>query len=99
MHDDTPSANAGGLTGEAAKIWIDGHAVQATTDMSVAAAIMLGGLWQTRRSVSGQVRFALCGMGVCQECRVRINGQAHRLACQVRCHNGMVVHTDVGSES
>lgn len=33
-------------------------------------------------------RVPLCGMGVCQECRVTING-LRRLACQTLCQAGM----------
>jgi hypothetical protein len=49
--------------------------------------------WCTRRSVSGESRFAMCGMGQCQECRVTIDGVPHRLACMVRCREGMVIET------
>ncbi|MFZ6742577.1 2Fe-2S iron-sulfur cluster-binding protein [Undibacterium sp. JH2W] len=77
-----------------AKIWINGSSFEATTEMSVAAALMRFDSMQTRQSVSGQARFAVCGMGVCQECRVRINGQSHQLACQAYCRSGMVINTE-----
>jgi succinate dehydrogenase/fumarate reductase-like Fe-S protein len=35
----------------------------------------------------------LCGMGVCQECRVWVNGQ-RRLACQTLCTEPMTVVTN-----
>jgi hypothetical protein len=47
----------------------------------------------TRRSVSGMLRGPLCGMGVCHECRVTIDGRAHQLACQTPCAPGMQVWT------
>ncbi|MTW13385.1 (2Fe-2S)-binding protein [Pseudoduganella eburnea] len=47
----------------------------------------------TRRSVGGKLRAPLCGMGVCQECRVTINGRAHVLSCQTLCLPGMDVQT------
>lgn len=47
----------------------------------------------TRRSVGGQLRAPLCGMGVCQECRVTVNGRAHVLSCQTLCLPGMDVQT------
>ncbi|HSR96643.1 MAG TPA: FAD-dependent oxidoreductase [Kofleriaceae bacterium] len=34
-----------------------------------------------RTSVTGEPRAPLCGMGVCHECRVTIEGDAHQLAC------------------
>ena len=44
-----------------------------------------------RRSRTGQARAALCGMGTCWECRVRIDGQGHQRACQLDCREGMEV--------
>jgi succinate dehydrogenase/fumarate reductase-like Fe-S protein len=35
-----------------------------------------------------------CGMGVCGECRVTIDGRPHRLGCQVICAPGMEIHRD-----
>ncbi len=36
-----------------------------------------------RRSVTGEARAPLCGMGICFECRVTINDQAHSRSCQI----------------
>ncbi|MDB5777205.1 MAG: ferredoxin [Herbaspirillum sp.] len=47
----------------------------------------------TRRSLGGALRAPLCGTGVCQECRVTIDGRAHRLACQTLCVQGMHIDT------
>lgn len=68
---------------------IDGYSTSVAEGTTVAAAI--AGV--TRRSVSGQLRAPLCGMGVCQECRVTINGRAHVLSCQTLCRPGMDVQT------
>lgn len=70
-------------------LMIDGHNASVAEGTTVAAAI--AGV--TRRSVSGQLRAPLCGMGVCQECRVTINGRAHVLSCQTLCRPGMDVQT------
>lgn len=51
----------------------------------------------TRRSVLGQARAAFCGMGVCYECRVTIDGIAHVLACQTLCRAGMDVRTGIAT--
>jgi predicted molibdopterin-dependent oxidoreductase YjgC len=72
---------------------VDGVAVEVPVGASVVAALMTADVWSTRRSVSGEARFALCGMGQCQECRVSIDGVPHHLACMVRCREGMVVET------
>jgi aerobic-type carbon monoxide dehydrogenase small subunit (CoxS/CutS family) len=46
----------------------------------------------SRTSVSGEPRAPLCGMGICQECRVLVDGK-RRMACQTLCQNGMIVET------
>lgn len=74
---------------------IDGRRVAVEAGTTVAAALVIAGASGTRRSVSGQTRAALCGMGVCQECRVTIDGRAHALACQTLCRDGQVVCTTV----
>ncbi|CAG9264109.1 2Fe-2S iron-sulfur cluster-binding protein [Paraburkholderia unamae] len=77
---------------------VDGRNVSVAAGTSVAAAITVAALAQhaplvTRRSVSGALRGPLCGMGICQECRVTIDGTPHRLACQSVCAEGMHIVT------
>jgi predicted molibdopterin-dependent oxidoreductase YjgC len=60
----------------------------------VAAAVLEAGVTMFRRSVSGEARGPLCGMGICFECRVSIDGVAHVRSCQTICENGMDVRTD-----
>ncbi|MFM0392405.1 (2Fe-2S)-binding protein [Paraburkholderia phytofirmans] len=72
-------------------VTINGHRIDVDAGTTVAAALVLAGVRSTRMSVSGQPRAALCGMGVCQECRVTIDGRAHALACQTLCREGQIV--------
>jgi D-hydroxyproline dehydrogenase subunit gamma len=74
-------------------VFVDGQALQVAAGTSVVAALVMAGRMCTRRSVTGETRFALCGMGQCQECRVTIDGRPHRLACQERCLPGMAILT------
>lgn len=74
------------------ELTLDGRALRVTDGTSVAAALALGGDGSSRTSVSGQRRAPLCGMGICQECRVTIDGR-RRLACQTLCRDGMHVET------
>jgi aerobic-type carbon monoxide dehydrogenase small subunit (CoxS/CutS family) len=87
------------MVGDEVLVFVDGHAVRVAAGASVVAALVLAGQLCTRRSVSGEARFALCGMGQCQECRVSIDGTPHRLACQVRCHSGMSIRTGDGEKA
>jgi predicted molibdopterin-dependent oxidoreductase YjgC len=73
---------------------INGRAVQVVSGTTVAAAIAQAGVIRFRRSVSGQPRAPLCGMGTCMECRVTINGQPHCRSCQTLCVDAMEVRTD-----
>jgi D-hydroxyproline dehydrogenase subunit gamma len=60
----------------------------------VAAAVLESSVTTFRRSVTGEARGPLCGMGICFECRVTIDGVAHVRSCQTLCENGMDVRTD-----
>jgi len=72
---------------------IDGRLVRVKAGSSVAAALRVAdGTGVARTSVSGQPRAPFCGMGVCQECRVLVDGR-RRLACQTVCTEGMRVET------
>jgi sarcosine oxidase subunit alpha len=73
---------------------IDGNWIEVRPGTTVAAALLGSGTAAFRRSVSGEPRGPLCGMGVCFECRVTIDGVAHRLACQTACVHLMEVRTD-----
>lgn len=77
------------------KVTIDGRAIEVPAGTLVAAAIELAAPGQGARvSPSGLRRQPLCGMGVCGECRVRVDGHAHRLGCQTLCAAGMEIQTD-----
>ena len=73
-------------------IELDGTRHTVPAGLTVVAALSLLADGTTRRSVHGAPRAAFCGMGICQECRVLVNGQ-RRLACQTLCAPGMVVQT------
>ncbi|MFC7521887.1 2Fe-2S iron-sulfur cluster-binding protein [Xanthomonas populi] len=75
------------------RLHVDTQLVQVPAGASVAAAVAQVTL-QFRQSCSGQPRAPLCGMGVCFECRVRIDGIAQQRACMVDARDGMQVRTD-----
>jgi predicted molibdopterin-dependent oxidoreductase YjgC len=75
------------------EVTVDGVARQFDANVTVAAALWNAGILVTRTSVSGQARAPLCGMGVCEECRVTVDGVAHRRACMTAVRAGMVVST------
>jgi sarcosine oxidase subunit alpha len=73
---------------------VNGKPVHLAEGSMVSSAIFLAGESGFRVSVSGEPRGPLCGMGICFECRVTINGRAHQRACQTLCRPGMQVDTD-----
>jgi sarcosine oxidase subunit alpha len=75
-------------------ISVNGEPVSVSAGCMVSAAVVISGAGCFRRSVTGEPRSALCGMGICFECRVTINGRAHVRSCQVPCEAGMDVRTD-----
>lgn len=76
------------------KLSVNGKSVEVPDGAMVAAAVAIAGVTAFRRSVTGEARAPLCGMGICFECRVTVNGRAHVRSCQVPCQPGMEVRTD-----
>ena len=72
---------------------VDGRQVRAAAGTTVAVALVNAGVRAFRTSVHGEPRAPLCGMGICFECRVTIDGVAHRRACLVSVAEGMRVTT------
>ena len=72
---------------------VNGKPIEVVEGASVAAAVAQSGA-AFRRSLSGEPRSALCGMGVCFECRVTIDGVAQQQACILPVRAGMQVLTD-----
>ena len=76
------------------RLLVNGVAVTMPVGSMVSAAVMETGVVAFRQSVTGEPRGPLCGMGICFECRVTIDGEAHCRSCQTVCRDGMDVRTD-----
>jgi sarcosine oxidase subunit alpha len=74
-------------------ILIDGKPFDGPEDTTVAVALLMAGQTMFRRSISGEPRAPLCGMGICFECRVTIDGCAHVRSCQIPVREGMEIRT------
>lgn len=75
------------------RITVDHRPVDVPAGVTLAAGLLDAGIWATRTSVRGEPRGPLCGMGVCFECRVTIDGVSAQRACLVAVHDGMRVET------
>jgi sarcosine oxidase subunit alpha len=76
------------------KITVNGKPVEVPSGAMVSAAVARAGVTAFRRSVTGEPRGPLCGMGICFECRVTVDGRPHVRSCQIPCRPGMEVRTD-----
>jgi sarcosine oxidase subunit alpha len=76
------------------EITVNGGTRTVAPGVTVAAALLAAGVTAFRRSVNGEARGPLCGMGTCFECRVTIDGVPHCRSCQTLCRPGMSVVTD-----
>ncbi|HWC15754.1 MAG TPA: (2Fe-2S)-binding protein [Terriglobales bacterium] len=80
---------------DALSISLNGKPFTVPLGTTVAAAVFMGGVAAFRRSVLGEPRGPLCGMGICFECRVTVDGVRHVKSCQLLCKQGMQISTDV----
>ncbi len=78
---------------ESVTIRVNGIPIQMEPGSVVSAALLKTNA-PCRRSVSGEPRTALCGMGICFECSATVNGTPHRRTCQLICREGMVVESE-----
>jgi predicted molibdopterin-dependent oxidoreductase YjgC len=75
------------------EITVDGRNIEVEEGAMLAAVLLNQGIVEFRPSVSGEARQPLCGMGICFECRVTIDGESHRRSCLVSVREGMDVIT------
>ncbi len=75
-------------------VYVNGRPVTVPAGSPASTAVALAGLSRFRTSVTGAPRGPLCGMGVCFECRVTIDGCPHRLSCRTTCQPGMEIQAD-----
>jgi len=76
------------------KVKVNGKEVQVASGNLVTTAVIKAGSLSHRKSITGEPRGPLCGMGVCFECRVTINRFQYVRACQTICEEGMEIQTD-----
>lgn len=78
---------------ELVTIHADGRELRVAAGTSVAAALLAAGVHTFRHSVTGEARGPLCGMGICYECRVSVDGVPLRRACLLPVSEGLRVST------
>jgi predicted molibdopterin-dependent oxidoreductase YjgC len=75
---------------------LDGRPVTAYEGESVAALLLAEGITTTRWTRGGEPRGVYCGMGVCFECLVVVDGVPNTRACVTWVRDGMTVERQAG---
>ena len=89
----TPATERGRVLG----IVVDGHEVAAYEGESLAAALLASGRRVTRWTArAGEARGYFCGMGVCQDCLLTVDGLPNVRACMTPVRAGLRVETQRG---
>jgi aerobic-type carbon monoxide dehydrogenase small subunit (CoxS/CutS family) len=78
---------------EIVRVCLNGRSLEVRAGTTLAAALYAAEQFTFRRSEGGQGRGALCGMGICFECRVTIDQQPNCRSCQIIVRDGMTIET------
>ncbi len=83
--------------GEPITVQVDGHAVSAYSGETVAALLLAEGIRTFRHTPkNGQPRSIFCGIGICYDCLVTIDGVPNLRACMTTLVPGMAIETRAG---
>jgi len=82
--------------GPRVSIRLDGQPVEAYEGETVAAVLLARGEIATRRTVSGEPRGIFCGMGVCWDCLMVVDGVPNTRACMTWVREGLDVRRQDG---
>ncbi|WP_041998368.1 (2Fe-2S)-binding protein [Streptomyces sp. AcH 505] len=74
-------------------ITVDGEPLAGVAGQSLAGVLLAAGRTSWRRSPSGAPRGVFCGIGVCFDCVVTVNGERDVRACRRRALDGDAVTT------
>lgn len=86
------------MTTPPVRFTFDAHDVTADSGQSVAAALIASGRRSWRRTrATGAARGVFCGIGICFDCLVTVNGKPNQRACLIEVCDGDVVVTQDGA--
>ncbi|WP_028798976.1 (2Fe-2S)-binding protein [Streptomyces sp. 142MFCol3.1] len=93
-----PLRRAGARPGPAFTVTLDGREIEALPGRTVAATLWAAGVtsWRTTRA-AGRPRGVFCGIGVCFDCLVTVNGRPNQRACLVPVAPGDEIRTQEGT--
>jgi len=76
-------------------ISFEGREIVARKGETLAAALTASGISDYRSTASGDTRGLFCGMGVCQECLLEVDGRPNQRACMTKVAPAMTVRRQV----
>jgi len=80
------------------QVTLDGKVITAVEGQSVGALLITQGQRATRTTRhSGKPRGMFCGIGICFDCLITINGVANQRACVTTVEESMSIETQRGS--
>jgi D-hydroxyproline dehydrogenase subunit gamma len=82
--------------GPSVTILLDGEPVEAFEGETVAAVLLARGRIESRRTVAGEPRGIFCGMGVCFDCLMVVDGVPNTRACMTWVREGLDVRSQQG---
>lgn len=75
------------------RITVDGDPLTGVAGQTIAGVMLAAGRRSWRQTASGAPRGVFCGIGVCFDCLLTVNGAPDVRACRRRAQNGDVVTT------
>jgi len=85
--------------GPAVTITVDGIPTQTFLGETVATALLARGQRAWRRTAQGEPRGLFCGIGICFDCIITVDGIPNVRACLTPVSDGMVVETELPVKS
>lgn len=79
------------MTTDRIRLTFHGEALETTQGKSVAAALTDAGHRVFRETVTAEMRGMFCGMGVCQDCLVTVDGVPNQRACMTPARDNMEI--------
>lgn len=82
------------------QVTLDGKVITATEGQSVGALLLTQGQRATRTTRNnGKPRGMFCGIGICFDCLITINGVTNQRACLTVVEQSMAIETQHGTGS
>ncbi len=85
--------------GKRVSLLVDGESIEAYLGETIGSALLAAGRRRLRQTPhTASPRGLFCGMGVCYECLVSVNGKTGVRACSTPVEDGMIVSTHKHNE-